>query len=90
MFNDRVLRRMPGSERQEVTRVTFIMKSVMLLTPWPESVSELYRPSDHRLSSKLVPTFADRGCHVVSVTDPHGRILGFLDQRYFLLALKYY
>jgi hypothetical protein len=27
-----------------------------------------------------VPTFADRGCHVVSVTDPYGRILGFLDQ----------
>jgi hypothetical protein len=28
---------------------------------------------------KLVPTFADRGCHVVSVTDPYGRILIFLD-----------
>jgi hypothetical protein len=28
--------------------------------------------------------FADRGCHVVSVTDPYGRILGFLDSsRYF-------
>jgi hypothetical protein len=26
-------------------------------------------------------TFADRGCHVVSVTDPSGRILGFLDRR---------
>jgi hypothetical protein len=27
---------------------------------------------------------ADRGCHVVSVTDPYGRILGFLDwSRYF-------
>jgi hypothetical protein len=25
--------------------------------------------------------FADRGCHVVSVTDPHGRILGFIDMR---------
>jgi hypothetical protein len=31
-----------------------------------------------------LPTFADRGCHVVSVTDPYGRILGFLDSsRYF-------
>jgi hypothetical protein len=29
-------------------------------TPWPESASELYRPSDRRLSVKLVPTFADR------------------------------
>jgi hypothetical protein len=28
--------------------------------------------------------FADRGCHVVSVTDLYGRILGFLDRsRYF-------
>jgi hypothetical protein len=28
--------------------------------------------------------FADRGCHVVSVTNPYGRILGFLDRsRYF-------
>jgi hypothetical protein len=51
---------------------------------WPESASELYRPSDSRLSAKLVPTFADRGCHAVSVTNPYCRILGFLDlSRYF-------
>jgi hypothetical protein len=31
------------------------------------------------LSAKLVPTFADRGCRVVSATDPQGRIFGFLD-----------
>jgi hypothetical protein len=36
-------------------------------TQWSESASELYRPSDRCLSAKLVPTFADRGCHVVSV-----------------------
>jgi hypothetical protein len=41
--------------------------------------SELYRQSDSRLSAKLVPTFEDR-CQVVSVTDPYGRILGFLDR----------
>jgi hypothetical protein len=53
-------------------------------TPWSESASELYRPSDRCLSAKRLPTFADRGCHVVSVTDPYGRILGFLDwSRYF-------
>jgi hypothetical protein len=51
---------------------------------WPESASELHRPSDRRLSVKLVPTFADRGCHVVSVTDPYGRILGFLDRQKLL------
>jgi hypothetical protein len=32
------------------------------------------------LSAKLVPTSADRMCHVVSVTDPYGHILGFLDR----------
>jgi hypothetical protein len=31
------------------------------LTPWPESASELNRPSDSRLSAKLVTAFADRG-----------------------------
>jgi hypothetical protein len=41
-------------------------------TPWCRSASELHRPSDRRLSAKLLPTFADRGCHVVSVTDPRG------------------
>jgi hypothetical protein len=30
-------------------------------------VSELYRPSDRRLSAKLVLTFANRGCHVVVI-----------------------
>jgi hypothetical protein len=31
-----------------------------------------------------VPIFADRGCHVVSVTNPYGRILDFLDwSRYY-------
>jgi hypothetical protein len=30
---------------------------------------QLYRPSDRRLSAKLVQTFADRGCCVVSTTD---------------------
>jgi CBS-domain-containing membrane protein len=28
--------------------------------------------------AKLVPTFEDKECHVVSVTDPYGRILGLL------------
>jgi hypothetical protein len=53
-------------------------------TPWSESASELYRPSDRRFSAKWLPTFADKVCHVVSVTDPYGRIPGFLDRsRYF-------
>jgi hypothetical protein len=36
-----------------------------------------YRTSDRRLSAKLVPTSVDRGCRLVSATDPYGRILGF-------------
>jgi hypothetical protein len=53
-------------------------------TPWSESASELYPPSDRSLSAKWLPTFSDKGCHVVSVTDPYGRILGFPDRsRYF-------
>jgi hypothetical protein len=35
--------------------------------------SELYRPCDRCLSAKLVPSLADRGCRVVSPTNPHGR-----------------
>jgi hypothetical protein len=53
-------------------------------TPWSETASELYRPSDRLFSAKWLPIFADKGCHVVSVTDPYGRILDFLDRsRYF-------
>jgi hypothetical protein len=37
---------------------------------WPQSASELHRPSDCLLSAKLVPAFADRGCCVVSTTGP--------------------
>jgi hypothetical protein len=55
----------------------------IVLTPWPESASELYRPSYPRLSAKLVTTFVDRGCHVISVTDPYGRILGILDRSHY-------
>jgi hypothetical protein len=48
--------------------------------PLDFSFGEIYRPSHRRLSVKIVLTFADRGCRVVSTTDPHGRILGFLDR----------
>jgi hypothetical protein len=40
------------------------------------------------LVGEVSPTFADRGCHVVSVTDPYGRILAFLDRsRYFFFQI---
>jgi hypothetical protein len=57
-------------------------------TQWPEFASKLYQPSDCRLSAKLVPTFADKGCRMVSTTDPYGRNLGLLDQsRYFFFLV---
>jgi hypothetical protein len=43
------------------------------LNSWLWSASQLYRPSDRSLLAKLVPTFADRACRVVSATDSHGR-----------------
>jgi hypothetical protein len=48
-------------------------------SPWLYSASELYRQNDRHFSAKLMPIFAVTGCRVVSASDPHGRILGFLD-----------
>jgi hypothetical protein len=63
-------------------------QTVNKLTPLPEFASEIYRPSERRLLAKLVPTSADKGCHVVSVTDPYGCISGFLDRsRYYLFQV---
>jgi CBS-domain-containing membrane protein len=66
---------------------------MIIITPWLEFESELHQPSDRRIQAKLVPTFTDRRSHVVSVTDPYGRILGLLDRsRYFFfqVALQLY
>jgi hypothetical protein len=52
-------------------------------TTWPQSSSELYRSRDRRLSAKLAPTFVDRGCCVVSTTDPYGHIHGFLHRNHY-------
>jgi hypothetical protein len=88
----RVIMEIPG--RYVVQKDSYIVTYLFVIvsntqktnkqTPWSESASELYRPSDRRLSAKWLPTCADRGCHVGSMTDPYGRILGFLDRsRYF-------
>jgi hypothetical protein len=50
-------------------------------TPWLESASELYRPSDRRLSAKLVPTLADRGCRVVSATNPPQSLISVFQKK---------
>jgi hypothetical protein len=41
-------------------------------------------PSYCCLSAKLVPTFGDRGCCVISTADSYGHILGFLDRSRYL------
>jgi hypothetical protein len=64
-------------------RFTFTYEFVTK-TPWNESTSELYQTENHCLSVKLMSTFADRGYHAVSATDPYSRVLVFLDRsRYF-------
>jgi hypothetical protein len=53
-----------------------------------QSASGPYLSSDHLLSAKLVPTFADRVCHVVSARSPHGRNFDFLDRsRYYFFQV---
>jgi hypothetical protein len=76
----------PVAEGLSLLRCCVPCKNKNKQTPWSESASELYRLSDRRFSRKWLQTFADKGCHVVSVTDPNGRILGFLDRsRYFCM-----
>jgi hypothetical protein len=65
---------MVNGKKQSVLPAFVICKLKLNETPWPEFAIELYLPSDRRLSAKLVPTFADRGCHVVSVTDPYPQV----------------
>nr|CAD7418893.1 unnamed protein product [Timema poppensis] len=44
--------------------------------------------TDRRMLAKIVPTTADRGCHVVSTTDPPAANLSFLDRsRYFFIQV---
>jgi hypothetical protein len=67
-----------------------LTKKIYNWTPRPESGSKLYWPSDRRLSAKLVATFADRRCHLVSMTDPYDRNLRFLDRnRYYFFQVAF-
>jgi hypothetical protein len=57
------------------------------------TASELYLLSDRCLLAKSVPTFADRGCCMVSITDHHGHILRFIYQKcyyFFQVAPQLY
>jgi hypothetical protein len=68
----------------------YVIIIIIIINPWPESASELYRQRDHRMSAKSVPAFVDTECHVVSVTDPYGRILGWSHYFFFQVAPQLY
>jgi hypothetical protein len=61
-------------------QVVTVVDLTLNVTPWPQSESEVYRSNNRCLSAKLVPTFAYRGCHVVSVVDFYGCNLGVIDR----------
>jgi hypothetical protein len=63
-----------SAEKAEVFPCTmnWNIKQTNKQTPWSDSASELYRLSDRRFSAKWLPTFADKGCHVVSGADRYG------------------
>jgi hypothetical protein len=62
------------SNSQYITNLTYTKKTKLyglsLRANYNDRATAACRRSDCQL-------FADRGCHVVSLTDPYGRILGF-------------
>jgi hypothetical protein len=44
-----------------INYATACPSKLKIITPWPESASELYRSSDRSLSAKLLPTITDGG-----------------------------
>jgi hypothetical protein len=57
-------------------------------TPWSSPRANYTDRETAACRAKLVPTIADRGCRSVSATDPHGRILDFLDRnRYYFFQV---
>jgi hypothetical protein len=49
-------------------------------TPWPQSQASYTDRATAACQRSWCQLFADRGFHVVSVTNPYGRILGFIDR----------
>jgi hypothetical protein len=50
-----------------------LLESCQVICLFNVIVSRFDRPSGRRLLAKLVPTFTDRGFHVVSAMDPRDR-----------------
>jgi hypothetical protein len=61
--------------------------AVYLVRPFG-NLCNLVQSYTDRATDACRRTFADRGCRVVSATDPYGRILGFLDRsRYYFFQV---
>jgi hypothetical protein len=74
---------LPGFETRPSRPTCAYLCSVTL-----QSTSGPYISSDRRLSAKLVPTFADRGCHMVSAANPPRHNFDFLDRsRYYFFQV---
>jgi hypothetical protein len=69
-FSKAIRKDLPRKLLQDMKYHPHILHIYIYKTPWPESACELYRLSDRRLLVKLVPTSADKGCRMVSATDP--------------------
>jgi mitochondrial fission protein ELM1 len=51
------IRKLAGSGSFRMQTLLACNSAFKYKTPWPESASELHRPSDRLLSAKLVPNF---------------------------------
>jgi hypothetical protein len=72
-------------QRQEYSPRLYLFRELKSSKKWLKNsvalVLEQTVPAERPpLVNELVPTFANRGCCVVSATDPNGRILVFLDR----------
>jgi hypothetical protein len=69
------------TELQQTNKQTNKLRGLSLRTNYIDRATAACRRSDCQI-------FANRGCHVVSVTDPYGRIFRFID--YSLYYYYYY
>jgi hypothetical protein len=69
------IRKIQSTEVSLCTRHYLVWQPFLILHIYYVSIH-----SNRSLLAKLVPTFVDRGCHVI---DPYGRNLGFLDRSHY-------
>jgi hypothetical protein len=77
-MNFKALQTLKNFKTEDGAFVVIVNKECLVVTPWCKYVSKLYLPSYRRFLAKIVPSFADTGIRVATVTGPYGRIMGFL------------